>query len=565
MKLQLSLDRDKDGSALAHCLWMTMLVGMGATSLMSLSTNRVRASHERASFTEAFYHAENALNWAAMRIVDNVDPTGTFTYHGNTLTLPYANSFTNYASAFKDAEVVISTATNGAANVFNVRASAKVGDRTRTLMATVKKAPPSKVFDYEYFLNNWGWWWGSSITGNGDNRSNWDFDFRFSPTVNGHVNAAGQIASNGTAIDPFNAASIPLNGLAKADPLNYLKDGSEKVGMPNLKNLDDYKALAAAKGGTLTIGGTVVSGTHTNAAQPGMYLVGTDANPIIIDGPVAIPGDVIISGKMTGKGTLYVGGNLYIAGDLTYKNGADYSSPPETMSEASRDSWVSNNASKDLIAFAVKESVLAGNVNSTGWKAAAYTPATYGLKNVGAEGNLGADGILDTPDDGVLFRDTNGDNVADSAWYDADGDGVQDNAYVYENLIVTSTKAAAIQGYPTDATSAPVGFDTVSTSNFNRMDGIFYCNHALAMYSTKSGFIGNGSVICRDEAMIFTRSLKFNYDSRLHSRYAADPNRVIDLGLPLANTISLLSLTEVTPVAISGAATAFACNTVSPY
>lgn len=565
MKLQITSNRLQDGSALAHCLWMTMLVGMGATSLMSLSTNRVKASHERSDFNEAFYHAENVLNWAAMRIVDNNDPTGTFSYHANSLTLPYANSFTNFASGFTDAEAVISTATNGVAKVYTVRASAKVGNKTRTLMATVRKEPPSKVFDYEYFLNNWGWWWGSSITGNGDNRSNWDFDFRYSPTVNGHVNATGEISSNGTAIDPFNPSTIPLNGLAKTDPLNYLKDGSDRVAMPNLKNLDDYKTQALAKGGKLTIGTTVISGVHTNTSKPGLYLVGTDANPITIDGPVVIPGDVVISGKMTGKGTLYVGGNLYIAGDLTYKNGADYSSPPETMTTANRDSWVANNQSKDLIAFAVKESILGGAVNSATWKSACFDPSTYGLKNVGAEGSLGADGILGTPDDGVAYKDTNGDGTADSAWFDADGDGVKDNAYVYADLQVNSTKAAAIDGYPVDGSSNPVSFDTVSTSNFNRMDGLFYCNHALALYSSKSGFIGNGSVICRDEAMVFSGSLKFNYDSRVHSRYSADANKVIDLGLPIANTIALLALSEIKPVAINNAATVAACNSSSNH
>ena len=532
-----------------------MLVGMGAASLMNLSTQRVRVSHNRADYNEAFYHAENALNWAAMRIVDNASPNGTFSYHANSLSLPYFSTFTNNASGFKDIEAVITASTNGTANVYTIRASAKVGGKTRTLLATVRKDPPSKVFDYEYFLNNWGWWWGSSITGNGDNRSNWDFDFRFSPTVNGHVNATGEISSNGTSIDPFNPASVPLAGLAKTDPLTYLKDGSERVRMPNLKSLTEYSAMATAKGGSLTAGATTISGVHTNGTQPGLYLVGTDSNPITINGPVVIPGDVIISGKMTGKGTLYVGGNLYIAGDLSYKNGPDFSTPPETMTGANRDSWVANNGNKDLIAFAVRESILGGNVNSSSWKSACFDPSSYGLKNVGAEATLGADGIEGTPDDYVAYKDTNGDGIADSTWYDADGDGVVDSNYDYNNQIkVTDARAALISGYPTDGLSNRIVYDTVATGNYNKMDGIFYCNHALALYSSKTGFVGNGGVICRDEAMVFSGWLKFNYDSRMHSRYSADPNAYIDLGLPKANTIALLTLTETAPVAIAGTA-----------
>lgn len=554
MKMNLkTAGTQEDGSALAHCLWMTLLVGMGAYSMVNLSTNRIRAAHNRTDFNEAFYHAENAIAWAAQRITDNVDPKGTFSRSAGSLTLPYFNTLEgSTATGFKDLEVVISA--GAVADVYNIQASALVGSKTRTLVATVKKQPPSKVFDYEYFLNNWGWWWGSSITGNGDNRSNWDFDFRFSPTVNGRVTATGEIASNGTPMDPFNPSSIPLNGLAKNDPLAYLKDGSERVLMPNLKSLTEYSSMAASKGGSLTAGSTVISGTHTNTSQPGIYLVGTDANPIQINGPVVIPGDVIIKGKITGQGTLYVGGNLYIAGDITYKNGPDFSTPPETMASSARDSWVENAASakKDLVAFAVKESIFGGNVNSPEWKSACFDPATYGLKNVGAEATLGADGITGTPDDGIAYKDTNGDGTADSSWYDADGDGVVDNKYNYSDLTMGSSKIEKVQGYPKDSsTGAAVSFDSVASNAFNRMDGIFYCNHALALRSTLSGFIGNGSVICRDEAMVFTSWLKFNYDPRVHSRYTQNPNSVVDLGLPQSNTVGLLSLQEITPVLIS--------------
>ena len=362
MKLNLRTNRLEEGSALAYCLWTSMLVGLGAYSLLNLSNYRIRAAHNRGDYNEAFYHAENALNWAAMYVSGNNNPAGTFSKSGGTLPLAYYSSLADSdasVTGFQDAWVVITPSTNAVSRVYTVKASAKVGDKVRTLVASVKKDPPSNVFDYEYFLNNWGWWWGAAITGSGDNRSNWDFDFRYSPTVNGHVVASGQIASSSVPIDPFNAASVPLAGLAKGDPLTYLKDSSERLTMPNLKDLAWYSSLAASKAGTLTAGTTVINAVHTNSVAPGLYLVGTAANPITINGPVVIPGDVVISGKLTGQGTLYVGGNLYIAGDLTYLNGPDFSSPPETMAPASRDSWVASAVSgkKDLVAFAVKQSL----------------------------------------------------------------------------------------------------------------------------------------------------------------------------------------------------------------
>ena len=365
--------------------------------------------------------------------------------------------------------------------------------------------------------------------------------------------ANGSIESDGTRIDRL-GATVPINGLAGANPLNYLHDGSPKLEMPNLKSFGYYENLAVSKGGTLAVGSNLlVQAVHTNTVQPGIYLQGTATNPIKIDGAVVIPGDVVISGPITGVGTLYVGGNLYIAGDITYANGPDFTIPPETQSAATRDAWVKNNldSKKDLVAFAVRESILGGQVNSATWKTACFDPAPYGLKHVGAEANLGADGIPGTGDDGVNYWNTSGSGAPNSAWYDADADGVVDTAYDYANNVqLNATRAGRIAGYPTVSTvdTTPKNYDDLSSNNFNTLNGIFYCNHAAAMRAAKNNFVMNGSLICRDEAIIFSSSAKFNYDSRIHSRYSSDPNRYVDLGLPKAAICRVSNFAEVTPV-----------------
>ena len=48
----------------------------------------------------------------------------------------------------------------------------------------------SKVFDYAYFVNNYGWFEGSTITANGAVRANGDMSLSQSPKVNGDVFAA---------------------------------------------------------------------------------------------------------------------------------------------------------------------------------------------------------------------------------------------------------------------------------------------------------------------------------------------------------------------------------------
>jgi len=544
---------NQSGQVLVQAILYSGILGIACFAMLEVSQNRVQSAYNRSDNNEAFYHAENALNWGMQRIADENAPQGRYMASDRTLALSYFNTLTNSsASLFHEAWLNVIDHPSGVVNMFLVTASARVGNRTRTLQAAVHKNPPSQVFDYEYFLNNWGWWWGSSITGNGDNRANWDFDFRSGPAVNGSVIANGDIESDGTPIDPL-SGSVPLNGLAGANPVAYLHDGAPRLTMPNLKDLSYYQQQAAANSGTLKIGtNLMISAVHTNTVKPGMCLVGTTANPITIDGPVVIPGDVVIKGVITGIGTLYVGGSLYVAGDVSYKNGPSFSSPPELMTPENRDAWVKNNidGNKDLVAFAVRESIFGGDVNSTEWKNRCYEPSAYGLKNVGDESGLGADGIPETPDDGIRYLDTNGDGNADSAWYDADGDATVDRNYVYSSDIqMSATRASKISGYPDGATpGVPAGYETLASNNFNTLSGIFYCNHAVAMRSTKSGLVASGALICRDEAIVFTGSCRFNYDSRIHSRYSNDPNRYVDLGLPVANKISVRSLVEAAPV-----------------
>ena len=553
MKIQTRIPRRPEaGSTLLYTVVFCGILALATYSLMQISGARARSARYRWDWNEAYYHAENALNWAVQRIVDQTAPKGQFAAADGTLTISYMTNLSAAPdTAFKNAWLAIVDHPSGTTNTYLVTASAQVGNKVRTLQSSVKKNPPSQIFDYEYFLNNWGWWWGSSITGYGDNRANWDFDFKDGPSVNGSIVAAGKISSNGQRINPL-GSSVPLLGTAASDPVSYMHDGSDRLLMPNLKDFTYYTSQATNKGGTLYVGATLtVNAVQTNASQPGLYLTGTAASPIKINGPVVIPGDVVIQGVITGTGTLYVGGNLYVAGDVTYLNGPDFSTPPATMATASRDAWVQSSVSskKDLVCFAVREAIYGGQVNNSAWQSACYTPSGYGLKNIGDESQLGADGIAGTPDDGIPYLDTNGDGKPDSAWFDADGDGIVDGNYNYTTQIqLDSTRAAKILNYPKSGTT-PQDYNTLSTGNFSRLDGIFYTNHALAMYSTKSGMRINGSVISRDEAIIFSGSCTFVYDSRVHSRYMNDPNRLVDLGLPVANRVGMYHVTEVAPVA----------------
>ncbi len=554
------------GSVLLFVVVFMGIVATASIGVLRMTSVRNTKAHERQHWNEAWFHAENAVTTASQAIADDNTPTaGTPAFLGRhilqppsvglasgvqQMALPYAAS--QAGSLHDQSWLTISNHPNGLPRFYEVVTSARVGNAVRTIRATVQKNPPSQIFDYEYFLNNWGWWWGSSITGFGDNRANWDFDFRYNPTVNGEIFAAGEVEENMSPVDVF-GGSVPFRGDAATDPVAYVHIGAPRLRMPNLKDLTYYETKATTEAGTVIQNGTtMVAAVHgDNEAKPGLYLDGT-TNPIEVSGPVVVRGDLIIKGTITGTGTFYVGGNLYIAGDMTYGNGPSFDPPPAGLSQANEDQWVADALTdkKDLVAFAVRETILGGDVNSSNWIRRCYNPRSYGLKNVGNESILGQDGIRDTPDDNVDYLDTTGDGVADSSWYDADEDGVVDGNYVHSTDIqVTSARANAIQGYPVDGSGNPVAYSgNVATNYWNRLDGIFYCNHAVALRPDKSNLRINGSIICRDEAIIFNRTARFVYDSRIHSRYSNDPNRYIDLGLPVANLVRVTELAELGPI-----------------
>ena len=541
-----SLLARRRGSILVTTLIITTVICFALIGILTLSQYHYRHQGGRIASFDAFYTAENIMLEGVQIVADQKNPSGTYSMARESLSLPY-----EVPSDVTAATLTIKQQPSSA-NIYEVTGAATVRGKSRAILAVVQRDPPSRVFDYEYFLNNWGWWWGAALTGNGAPRTNWDFDFRDRPTLNGHIYANGNIESNLNPIDPF-SGTPPFKGIAATDVPTYVHIGAPRVQMPNLLDFEHYKSVATGK---LRTG----NGVEVNKVLPvqngknGIYLEGTDAKPLVFDGSVVVEGDVIIKGTVTGMGTLYVGGNLYVAGNLKYLNGPNFNTPPATMETTARDAWVENamNQKKDLVAFAVRESVLIGEVNGSTWKSRCYDAASYGLKNVGAEATLGADGIKGTPDDGIKYLDTSGDGTPDTAWYDADDDGVVDTNYNYTNQVqMTATRIGKIKDYPvTGSSKTPIDYNTVATDQITLLQGVFYTNHAVAMHTATGPFRLNGTVISRDEALIFSNSLNFTYDSRIHSRYQSsvwggDANKIIDLGLPIAERVRILRRTEV--------------------
>jgi len=553
--------RRERGSTLLTVVIIGAIMCLTASSMLITSTNSITNASGRVDWNKAFYAAESAAVWGAQYAFDNPLAPGSSNYYSiaqGTLPVGEVISPANMDVTFKGAWVQIVQPNSLANNVFVITASAQFNNKVRTIQSQVTIRPASLVFDYEYFLNNWGWWWGSSITGYGAQRANWDFDFRDGPTVNGSIYATDQVDENELPYEDY--ATPPFSGLAGAEETNLVHQGAPRVVMPNLLTFSNYTAAAMTNPSIngLWLGtNQIVAGVLTNSSTPnpggndgnltpqtGLYVVGTASLPITIKGTVVIPGDLVIRGTVTGQGTLYVGGNLYIASNITYANGPNFSTPPETQEPTVRDAWVTANLTNDLIAYAVRGSILAGDVTSSDWINYCYNHPGSGLAHVGSEANLGADGIAGTPDDTIPFLHADG---TMSTWYDADGDGIIESNYNYNTDInMTATRASYILRYPTVA-GAPVPYGSVATDNMGTLQGIFYTDHAAAMRLAQSGSIFNGVIVSRNEQIIFQSSLNFVYDSRVNSRYSKDPNQFINLGLPWGKPISVNSFAELAP------------------
>ncbi|MCP5023156.1 MAG: hypothetical protein GY930_15470 [bacterium] len=141
---------------------------------------------------------------------------------------------------------------------------------------------------------------------------------------NGNEMVDGDIPESFPSPFPDTGGNDPMTiGNRMVDPAEFAEaatvaDGTLTGGsisiVPDGANLGDPASLSSAlsAGASLTLAST----TSGN-----VVLVGTEANPILLNGPIAVDGDLIISGVVKGEGSLTVSGNIYVPTDLVYADG----------------------------------------------------------------------------------------------------------------------------------------------------------------------------------------------------------------------------------------------------
>jgi len=407
----------------------------------------------------------------------------------------------------------------------------------KTLMAVVRFGRQSStIFDHAYFINNFGWLWGTGITMNGAVRSNGNFSTR-NATVNGDILAAEnpEIGAAGTvegssrhlSVEDYNTTAgltaRPTSPSAPSEDLNrnglldpgedandngtldtYNREGGYDgesdllpdqalVEMPYLGDMDYYRNLAMAEKGTLSQGGkTLVDGVLGDEAaeSDSILLVGTEDNPIVLNGPVVIETDVVLRGYIKGQGTIYAGRNVHVIGDLQYVDGPSWEKPLYDADEA----WQANKT-KDMVGLAAKGSILIGDYTEADWrntiKKYQSPPFTVPYK---VDSTDAANGYVSYERDGAPYFDGDYTSIDGGKKDDGKG-GTTDRRYYESSLSDDDVHASAQKGLVT------------------RVDAIMYTNH---LFSGRVGKITmNGTIVARDEACVYTSEFTVNYDIRV--------------------------------------------------
>ena len=437
----------------------------------------------------------------------------------------------------------------------------------------------SKVFDYAYFVNNYGWFEGSTITANGAVRANGDMSLSQSPKVNGDVFAArndelnvpGDIKNGTGTMDNKNTYRSTQYGTAnRARPLQVSHDDGgynapatvtsadltarlhgnlrEGLDMPWISGLNEYIEYGKELKSTLSQGGTYYI-NNANSGDPnyGYYqgtgpsgdpelpdnhalvLEGTQTNPIRINGPVVVSNDVVIKGYVTGQGTIYSSRNIHILGNIQYVN------PPNWANKVAASG--NGNSSKDLLCLAAKGNIVMGDCTSSGWldttlkKVLTQQPYVQPYACAQADDGSWIDGDIGYPKAGASVFAGNytaadgGNKVAQQAVYRQEKDRWGRTQNVLDHYDYVSTTGRRYY----DSVVAPNEISSRATT-ITQIDAVLYNNHGI--FGKLGQCTINGSLVCRNEGMIFSGKLYLNWDYRL---YSGSPENVMNqlVGMPL--------------------------------
>lgn len=472
--------------------------------------------------------------------------------------------------------------------------------KTKTTFSAVYEMShsASAIFDYSYFVNNWGWFYGNNIVSKGNSRSNGSFDMGgYHPQIWGKPrfrtsndidlieyiddNCDGNKNNQDGGIYAWDTITGTPSSTGHPKDLYQGMRGKNTtpevplLPMPNLNNLATYEKMAQDKGSYIKIGNTIICDGiwGDNETRQHLYLEGTIDQPVEIYGTVVVRGDLIIRGYFTGQGSIYCGRNIYLPQRIIAKNGVS-NKEPSTNSEASRENWRDTNKNADLLGLFAKENIVMSDFTNSNWRS--QVSSWMSNSKNGSKEDAGLDKIPNTDDFGendgkwTVEYDTNG-NVIPGTGEDIDGDGIYDVTGTLNDFNLASstfttnhtawggnipsgvTKFSDVTYWDDDLNKPAVG---TGSTNFPEVHAVLYTNHFLGGYIKNDSYnykddtskmqnntkniVFFGSVICRNESIIYDSSnIYFYHDDRI----SADSGKRFNLMLPRVwNPLSIIAL-----------------------
>lgn len=448
-----------------------------------------------------------------------------------------------------------------------------------TVSTTYKiQSEVARVFDYCYFVNNWGWFYGNNIITYGNCRVNGSFSMgNYRPTIWGKPrfndndgfdllnqiddNLDGQLNTQDGGIYAWNvidgqpaAAGRPADLYAGLQGESTMYD-MPQLPMPNLNDLSIYEQKAKETSAYIKIGDQVVCDgiLGDNELKQNLYLEGTYEQPIQIQGTVVVRGDLIIRGYVTGQGAIYSGRNIYVPQRILYRNSPG-ERRPSNNSESARENWLVSSAGLDLLGLFARENIVISDYTDPTWRNYVYNWIQH-PSNVSSE-DSGIDKIPNTYDagegDGVwsVLKTLEG-TIIPGTGEDIDGDGKYDGTTQLSdfNLSTTSiytnhpgwagnipagvTNFSQLASWNETLDAPGIGANITDSKLFPQVDAALYTNHFLGGYfGNKNGYgyksdnrthylndgctYFNGAVISRNESLIYdSRDIIYQHDERL--------------------------------------------------
>lgn len=421
--------------------------------------------------------------------------------------------------------------------------SAECANTTRTVNEVITLGfEMTRIFDYAYFINNFGWFWGNTITVNGDVRANGSVNLRYSPTLNGDVYAAvnPNIPGSGDVEGSWNSqsrsgysANAPLGSrpMSPANsgstnqipwPMGYNENVDEHpfnntLEMPYLGDLSAYEKFAEYYDGQVqrkkeangNARETLIDNIYAGNGPDGvddtpddgtLVLIGTENQPIEIDGPVVVRGDLVIKGYITGQGCIYAGRNIHVIDSVIYSDPPTWSKPDDNPFQTA-----TLNADKDLVGFACKGNVIIGDYTTRTW-------CNNILRYI--RPNFTAGYATDASDFGLGY-DSDG-NPDNGYWFDG-------NYTAYDGGFKTGSRGGKEWRRYYESSLSDGYIHSIAAQSVETMHGIYYNNHLVSGFGGSTRWNGNGfsylgCMVARDEGIFFRNGLEMNWDIRLGSR-----------------------------------------------